>query len=104
MDNPFVPVPAIAKEDLLTTPLPQYRVVISTPIRCSSDISMIRTPPTSRFGRRADQAVVAPAADGGGGAGLEVLAEDALAYLEDGALDSLGVVGLGRRRHLVAVE
>ena len=55
-------------------------------------------------GRRADQAVVAPAADAGGGARLEVLAEDALADLEDGALDPLGVVGLGRRRDLVGVE
>src|SRR3954471_14733428 len=59
---------------------------------------------SSSFSRRADEAVVAPAADLGGGAGLEVLAEDALADLEDRALDPLGVVGLGRRRHLVAVQ
>src|SRR3954454_22751088 len=59
---------------------------------------------SSSFSRRADQAVVAPAADLGRGAGLEVLAEDALADLEDGALDPLGVVGLRRRGDLVAVE
>ena len=54
--------------------------------------------------RGADQAVVAPAADAGRGARLEVLAEDALADLQHRALDPLGVVGPGRRRHLVGVE
>ena len=46
---------------------------------------------------RADQPVVAPGADLVGGAGLEVLVLDPGGDLEHGALDPLGVVGLGRR-------
>ena len=53
---------------------------------------------------RADQPVVAPAAGGGRGPRLEVLAEHALADLQHGALDPLGVVGPDRRGDLVGVE
>src|SRR4029078_11667203 len=61
-------------------------------------------PARSALGGGQTPPVAPPAADRRRRTRLEVLAEDPLADLEHGALDPLGIVGLGRRRDLLGLE